>query len=133
MERPAGVMAIAIAFFLSAAYLFVLGVGRLISPVNVRLSLAAPLLHGLEISGPYMLLLAGTIFCLVGYGLLRLKILAGRSAIVLTAAGVVLLLPKVSADAAELSPRLLFAGFAVMVRVVIVWYLWQNSTAEQFR
>ena len=132
MERPTSVTAIAIAFFLSAAYLFALGIARLISPENVRLSLAAPLLHGLEISGPYMLLLAGPIFCLVGYGLLRLKNLARRAAIVLAVAGVVLLIPKVSADAAELSVRLLFAGFAVMVRVVIVWYLWQSSTAEQF-
>ena len=132
MERRTGVTAIALAFFFGAAYLFALGGGRLISPENVRLSLAAPLLHGLEISGPYALLLAGTTFCLLGYGLLRLKNLARRAAIVLAIAGVVLLIPKVSADAAELSPRLLSAGLAVMVRVVIVWYLWQSSTAEQF-
>src|SRR5215475_447775 len=117
--RPAGVTAIAVAFLLSAAYLSVLGFARLISPEAVRLSLAAPLLHGLEISGPYMLLLAGAIFCLVGYGLLRLKNLARRAAIVVVIAGVVLLIPKLSADAAELSLQLLTAGFAVMVRVAI--------------
>ena len=131
--RPAGVTAIAVAFLLSAAYLSVLGFARLISPEAVRLSLAAPLLHGLEISGPYMLLLAGAIFCLVGYGLLRLKNLARRAAIVVVIAGVVLLIPKLSADAAELSLQLLTAGFAVMVRVAIAWYLWQSSTAEKFR
>jgi hypothetical protein len=132
MERPVGVTAIAIAFLLSAAYLFALGVGRLISPDNIRLSLGAPLLHGLEISGPYMFLAVAVVAATVGFGLLRLKNLARRAAIVLAAAGVVLLIPKVSADAAELSPRLLFAGLAVMVRVAIVWYLWQSSTAEQF-
>jgi hypothetical protein len=44
-----------------------------------------------------------------------------------------MLVPKLSADAAELSLRLLLAGFAVMIRVVIAWYLWQSSTAENFR
>ena len=133
MERPNGVTAIAIAFILSSAYLAILGFGRLVAPEAVRLSLAAPLLHGLEISGPYMLLLVGATFCLVGYGLLRLKNLARWAAIILAIAGVVLLIPKVSADAAELSLRLLLAGLAVMVRVVIVWYLWQSSTAEKCR
>jgi len=132
MERPNGVTATAIGFLLCAAYLAILGFARLISPEAVRLSLAAPLLHGLEISGAYMLLLVAAILGPVGYGLLRLKNLARRAAIMLAIAGIVLLIPKVSADAAELSLRLLLAGLAVMVRVVIVWYLWQSSTAERF-
>ena len=69
----------------------------------------------------------------IGYGLLRLKNLARRAAIMLALAGIVLLIPKFSADSAELSLRLLTAGFVVMIRVVIVWYLWQSSTAENFR
>src|SRR5262249_2243852 len=132
MERPAGVTAVAIAFLVGAAYLAILGFGRLTAPEIVRLSLAAPLLHGYEISGPYMLLLAAAIWLVVGYGLLRLKNLARRAAIVIVIAGVALLVPKLSADAAELSLRLLGAGFAVMVRVAIAWYLWQSTTAEKF-
>lgn len=130
--RPAGVTVIAVVFLLSATYLLVLGLARLVAPESIRLSLGAPLLHGLEISGPYMFLVVAVVAGLVGIGLLRLKNLARRAGIVLAVAGVVLLIPKVSADAAELSPRLLFAGFAVMIRVAIVWYLWQSSTAEQF-
>ena len=130
--RPAGVTTIAFVFFLSSAYLATLGAVRLISPDAVSLSLGAPLLHGLEISGPYMFLLVAGIAAVVGYGLLRLRNLARRAAIVIVIAGVVLLIPKVSADAAELSVRLLGAGFAVMVRVAIAWYLWQSSTAEKF-
>lgn len=130
--RPAGVTVIAVVFLLSATYLLVLGLARLVAPESVWLSLGAPLLHGLEISGPYMFLVVAVVAGLVGIGLLRLKNLARRAGIVLAVAGVVLLIPKVSADAAELSPRLLFAGFAVMIRVAIVWYLWQSSTAEQF-
>jgi len=132
MDRPKGVTAIAVTLFLASGYLAVVAVLKIISPEMVSLSLGAPLLHGLEISGPYMFLVVALVGALVGIGLLRLKNLARRAAIILAAAGVVLLIPKVSADAAELSPRLLLAGFAVMVRVVIVWYLWQRSTAEQF-
>src|SRR6266566_5025385 len=128
--RPAGVTAIALLFCLVAAYLAVLGVLRLASPESVSLSLGAPLLHGLEVSGPYMFLLAAGVAAIVAFGLLRLKNLARRAAIVIGMAGVVMLVPKVSADAAELSLRLLLAGFAVMIRVAIVWYLWQNWTAE---
>jgi len=131
--RPAGVTAIAILHFLVAAYLAVLGFIRLASPGSVSLSLGAPLLHGLEVSGPYMFLLTAGVAAIVGFGLLRLKNLARRAAIVIGMAGVVMLVPKVSADAADLSLRLLLAGFAVMIRVVIVWYLWQSWTAEKFR
>ena len=131
--RPAGVTAIAILHFLVATYLAVLGFVRLVSPESVSLSLGAPLLHGLEVSGPYMFLLAAGVAAIVGFGLLRLKNLARRAAIVIGMAGVVMLIPKLSADAAELSLRLLLAGLAVMIRVVIVWYLWQAWTAEKFR
>jgi hypothetical protein len=131
--RPAGVTAIAILFCLVATYLALLGVLRLASPESVSLSLGAPLLHGLEVSGPYMFLLVAVVAATVGFGLLRLKNLARRAAIVIGMAGVVMLIPKFSADAADLSLRLLFAGFAVMIRVAIVWYLWQSSTAESFR
>src|SRR5438552_13889253 len=130
--RPAGVTVIAILFCLVAAYLAVLGVLRLASPETVSLSLGAPLLHGLEISGPYAFLIAAGMASIVGFGLLRLKNLARRAAIVIGMAGVVMLVPKVFADTAELSLRLLLAGFAVMIRVAIVWYLWQSWTAEKF-
>jgi len=131
--RPAGVTAIAILLFAVSAYLAALGFVRLVSPESVSLSLGAPLLHGLEISGPFMFLLSAGVAAIVGFGLLRLKNLARRAAIVIGMAGVVMLIPNLSADAAELSPRLLLAGLAVMIRVVIVWYLWQAWTAEKFR
>jgi len=131
--RPAGVTVIAVVFLLSSAYLATLGVIRLISPDTISLSLGTPLLHGLEISGPYMFFLFTGLAAAVGYGLLRLRNLARRAAIVIAIAGTVLLIPKLSADAAELSLRLFGAGFAVMVRVAIAWYLWQRSTAENFR
>jgi hypothetical protein len=104
----------------------------LISPDLAPLTVGSPLLHGLEISGPYMFLLAAAVATLVGFGLIRMKKLARRAAIFIALAGIVMLVPKVSADAADLSIRLLFAGFAMVIRVAMVWYLWQSWTAEKF-
>src|SRR5262250_2212386 len=119
--RPAGVTAIAIVFFAVAAYLGVVGLIRLASPESIPLALGAPLLHGLEISGPYIFLITTVIAATVGFGLLRLRNIARRAAIFIGLAGIVMLVPKVSADAAEISLRLLYAGFAMAIRVAMVW------------
>ena len=133
MERPRGVVAIAVVFFAVAGYLAALGVLRIVSPEVVRLSLAAPLLHGLELWGPYMFLLAAVTAALVGVGLLRLNNIARRIAAMIALAGIVMLIPKVSADTAQFSPMFFIAGSMIVIRVMIVWYLWQRSTAEKFR
>jgi hypothetical protein len=132
-ERPRGVTAIAVIFFGASAYLLVLGLIMLLSPGTVSMSLGAPLLHGLQIAGPYMFLLAAAVGVLVGYGLLRMSNIARRVAIIIALAGMVMLIPKVSADAADISPRFFLAGFALVVRMMVVWYLWQSWTAEKFQ
>lgn len=132
MERPIGVTAIATVFAVTAAYLAILGAILLLSPGAVSLSLGAPLLRGLELAGPYMFLLAAAVIAIVAVGLFRLKNLARRAAIAICLAGMVMLLPKVSADAADFGPRFFTAGAMVVVRMMIVWYLWQYWTAEKF-
>jgi hypothetical protein len=104
----------------------------LFAPGTVSMSLGAPLLHGLQLAGPYMFLLAAAVGAAVGYGLLRLNNIARRAAIFIALAGMVMLIPKVSADATDLSPRFFLAGSTIIVRMMIVWYLWQSWTAEKF-
>ena len=130
--RPAGVTAIAIIFLSASAYLLVLGVVKLANPEVIPLSLGDPLLHGLEIYGPYMFLLAAAVGLIVAFGLFRMKNLARRAAIAIAVAGMVMLLPKVSAAATDISARFFVAGSMVVARMVIVWYLWQSWTAEKF-
>lgn len=132
MDRPAGVLTIAIIFLGASAYLVLLAAIRLAEPGAVPLSLAAPLLHGLEIAGPYMFLLAATIAALIGWGLLRLRNFARRAAIVIAVLELVFLVPEVSAQTGDFSPRFFFAAVEVVIRVMIVWYLWQGWTAEKF-
>lgn len=132
MQHPAGVVAISVLFFLASAYLTILAVVWFINPEAFPLSLAAPLLHGLELAGPYMFLICAAVGVIVGIGLLRLNNYARRAAILIAAAGIVMLIPKMSAAAVDISAELFIAAIQVIVRVVIVWYLWQNWTAKEF-
>jgi len=80
-----------------------------------------------------MFLLAAGFGLMLAFGLLRMKNLARRAAIAIAVAGMVMLLPKVSAAATDISVRFFVAGSMVVVRMVIAWYLWQSWTAEKFR
>jgi hypothetical protein len=129
---PTGVRAIAIVFFLAAGYLGLIGVVMLASPGSVSMVLGAPLLSGLELAGPYMFLLMGGVGALVAWGLLRLNNWARRGAIVLAFIGVVMLVPAVSAAAADFRASLLWGALGIMVRSMIVWYLYQDPVKRAF-
>jgi hypothetical protein len=129
---PTGVSAVAIVFFLAGAYLCVIGVFMLASPGTVSMALGAPLLNGLELAGAYMFLLTAAVGALIGWGLLRLNNWARRAAIVVGFVGVVMLVPVVSAAAVDFRASLLWGGLGIIVRVMIVWYLYQEPVAERF-
>jgi hypothetical protein len=125
MQRPAGVTAIAILFLLTATYLCGVGAIMLVSPGTLSMRIGAPLLHGLELAGPYMFLLVGAIAALIGRGLLRLNNWARRAALVAALLGVAMLVPSVSAAAADFGWSLAPSGLGIMVRAAIAWYLVQ--------
>lgn len=132
-ELPAGVRAIAILFFCAALYLCILGIVMLLSPGTASMSLGAPLLGGLELAGPYMFLLIGAIASVIGYGLLRLNNWARRAAILIALIGVVMLVPSVSSAVIGFQIQsLVIGGIGVMLRVMIVWYLYQEPVALEF-
>jgi len=132
-ERPAGVSAIAILFFACAAYLGILATLMLLSPGTASMALGAPLLGGLELAGPYMFLLAGIFLALIAFGLLRLNNWARRAAIVIAMIGVVMLVPSVSSAVIGLQIKsLAIGGLGVMLRAMIVWYLYQETVTAEF-
>jgi len=131
-EGPAGITAVAITFVAASLYLLVLGLIKLRNPEAIPLSLGDPLLHGLETYGPYMFLLAAGLGIIVALGLFLMKNAARRAAIAINVAGMVMLLPTVSDAATDISPRFFIAGAMIVVRMMIVWYLWQRWTAEKF-
>jgi hypothetical protein len=132
MPRPTGITAIAILFFLAAVYLCATGGVMLVWPGAVSMAAGAPLLGGLELAGPYMFLLVAAVGALVGWGLLRLNNWARRAAILACFAGFVMLVPSVSAAVMSVNWSLLWGGLGIIVRMVVVWYLWQTPVAEQF-
>lgn len=129
----AGIKAIAIVFFLAAAYLGLLAGIMLASPGAVSMALGAPLLSGLELAGPYMFLLVASVGAAIGWGLLRLNNWARRAATLAALIGVVMLVPSVSANAISLQlGNLAWGGLGIVVRVMIVWYLFQEPTKDSF-
>lgn len=132
MQRPTGVTAIAILFFMVAAYLCTVGTVMLAWPGTVSMAAGAPLLGGLELAGPYMFLLMSVVAALIGWGLLRMHKWARRAAIVAAFAGFVMLIPSVSAAVLSASWSLVWGGLGIIVRMVVVWYLWMEPVAEQF-
>ena len=96
------------------------------------MSLGAPLLEGLELAGPYMFLLVSAFAALIAWGLFLLNRWARRVAIAVAATGVVMLLPAVSAAAVDFRWALLWTGLSMIVRVVIVWYLFQEPVKRAF-
>jgi len=133
MPRPIGVSLIAILFLFTAAYLIVVGAVMLFSPGSVSMSSGADLLGGLEVAGPYMFLLIAVVATAIGVGLLQLHNWARRLAILAALLGMVLLLPSVSSAVLDFRiTQLIWGGLGVMVRAMIVWYLYQPPLKEAF-
>ena len=133
MPRPIGVSLIATLFLLTSAYLIVVGAVMLLSPGTISMSAGADLLGGLEVAGPYMFLLIALVGVAIGGGLLRLNNWARRLAILTAMLGMVLLLPAVSSAVLDFRiPKLVWGGLGVMVRAMIVWYLYQQPAREVF-
>jgi len=98
------------------------------------MALGAPFLGGLELAGPYMFLLVAGVGAALGWGLLRLNPWARRAVILAALLGVVELVPTVSVAVVELrASPLIWGGLGVMVRIMMVWYLYQEPVAETFR
>lgn len=133
LDRPRGVTAVAFAFLLAGAYLCVIGLTMLARPGLVSMAAGAELLGGLELAGPYMFLLMAGVGLAVAFGLERLHRWARWMAILIALIGMVLLLPSVSSALIDSRfEKLAWGGLGVMVRAMIVWYLFQEPVKEAF-
>ena len=131
--RLSGVNAIASLFVLAAIYLLSLGAILLLRPAAVSLMLGSAPLGELELAGPFMFLLAAAVALGVGAGLWGLHNWARWAAIGIALAGVVALVPDVSSAVVDLRvAKLAWGGLGIVVRVVILQYLFQAPVAEAF-
>jgi hypothetical protein len=131
---PNGVRAIAAVFALCGIYLATAGSLMLLRPGTIAMSAGAPLLFGLELSGPYMFLLMAAVGGGVAWGLLQLNNIVRHAALLIAITGIVMLVPSVSAATVMAQPRALaFGGLGIIVRVMVAWYLSQAEVADAFR
>ena len=131
---PAGVRAIAALYGLCAAYLATLGILMLMRPGVISMAAGAPLLFGLELSGPYMFLLTAVVSGLIAWGLIRLNRFARHAATLAAIAGVAMLVPSVSGAVIMVQVKpLVRGGLGIIVRVMVAWYLSQAHVADQFK
>ena len=129
-----GVRAIAALFALCAIYLAIAGALMLVRPGTVPMSAGAPLLFGLELSGPYMFLLMAVVGGGVAWGLLELNNIVRHTALLIAITGIVMLVPSVSAATVIVQPKALaFGGLGIIVRVIVTWYLSRGEVADEFK
>ena len=123
-ERPHAVTLIAAYFFAGGIYLWGVAVVRLLAPNAISLMAGRHFMYGLELAGPYMALLVGSVWALVGWGLFRLHNWARWMAMLGMVLGVWVLVPRISM--AELGVPVLWYGLQIAVRVGVGWYLAQS-------
>jgi hypothetical protein len=123
MQRPTVVTAISVLFFVAAIYLWTIGAVKLFAPNAISLMSGSPLMYSLELAGPYMALLVGTGWALVGWGLFRLHNWARWAAMAVMTLGIASLVPKIAA--AEIGLPLLWYGVQIALRAAAAWYLAQ--------
>jgi hypothetical protein len=96
---------------------------KLLAPNAISLMSGASLMYGLELAGPYMALLVGSGWALVGWGLFRLHNWARWAAMLVMTIGIAWLVPKISM--AEIGVPILWSGLQIALRAAAAWYLAQ--------
>ena len=119
------ITAISVLFFLAAVYLWIVAAVKLIAPKAISLMSGSQFMYGLELAGPYMALLVGAGWAVVGWGLFRLHNWARWAAMAVMTVGIAWLVPRISA--ADLGAPLLWCGLQIALRAAAAWYLAQSS------
>ena len=123
MQRPVLVSAIAGLFLLAAFFLWTVGVVKVAAPEAISLTAGSQLMYGLEIAGPYMALLVGSVYAIAGLGLFRLQNWARWMAMLIFAISIAPLVEKISR--AELGAAIFWYGLQIALRAAAAWYLAQ--------
>ncbi len=124
MRRPVGVTVIAVFCLVAAAYLIVVAAITLVAPGAISMRSAAPLMYGLELAGPFMMLLVGAAWGFLGWGLFRVRNWARWTAMFVCVAGIAAAVPAVS-SAPDIPGMIWPSGVGIMLRAAVIWYLLQ--------
>jgi hypothetical protein len=131
MQRPTIVSAISALFVMAAIFLWSVGIVKLLAPNAISLMSASPFMFGLELAGPYMVLLVAAGWAAVGWGLFRLHNWARWASMAVLVASVAALVPKISQ--AEIGTGLLWYGLQIALYAAAGRYLAQSpAVIESF-
>jgi hypothetical protein len=109
------------------------GLVNLIKPGAIPQSFLTPLLLGLESYGPYMLFLGALVAGAVAWGLWKFNNIVRDIAQLIAIAGIVILVPYVSAATVKVKFQpLVLGGLGIIVRVIVAWNLSREEAAEAF-
>lgn len=130
-KRPLLVTLISSYFLFAALYLWILAAILIVTPGKISLMLGSRFMHGLELAGPYMMLLVGSGYALIGWGMLHLHNWARWLAMAVIAISIGSLLPVISSP--PLNPRFFACGLEIAVCAAAGFYLAQaTSVLEAF-
>ena len=132
MLRLTGVSAIAVICFLYAGYVGAAGVWMLVWPRSISTMPGSGQFNALKWVGPYVPLLVGLAWALIGWGLLQLHNWA-RWVVMLTSVwGIASSLALALVFSARLWWPFLLVGLQITVRLAVVLYLSRASVADRF-
>ena len=126
MQRPALITIISLLCCAAGIYLWIIGAAILLWPGSISLMAGRHLMSGLELAGPIMMLLVGTGYAVVGFGLYRLHNWARVIVMLLMVIEVAELVPKISM--ADLGIPVFWYGLQIALCVAVGWYLAQAPT-----
>ena len=128
MKRPLGVTVIASFCILAASYLCFVGVATVVAPGEISIINRAPLTYGLRFVNPYVTILVGASWAVVGWGLLRLYNWARWAAMFFSIVGFSSALARIP-SASGSGRMLLLLGLHMAVRAAAVWYLFRSPSS----
>jgi hypothetical protein len=123
-ERPLGITVIAALFVLAGVYLWSLALISLLAPAAVSLMAGVWFMFGLVVAGPYMALIVGAAWMIVGVGLFQLQNWARWIAMGVTVLYVFALAPAISM--ARLGLPVFWYGLLIALVSAVGWYLAQS-------
>ena len=127
MERPAGITAIGAYYWLVGGYAFAFAALKIITSGSFDLPVWAPLWNELEFYGESHALVFGVLWCLIGWGLLKLRRWARWAGMLGMVPAIFLLVAPISM--AKIGMRLLWYGLLIAVHAGAGFYLAQAPTA----
>jgi hypothetical protein len=127
MERPVGVTAIGTYYLLVGAYGCAFAALRIVTSGSFDLPVGAPLWNELEFYGERYALVFGILWCVIGWGLFRLRRWARWTGMLGMVPAIFLLVAPISM--AKIGVRLLWYGLLIALHAGAGFYLAQAPTA----